>query len=121
MFPTGAPGIALILLRLSAATALLAHAGGQSTAMMPPCLLLGLSLLAVFLCLGLLTPIVILPCALLELVSLLRGHAQARPLDILLLLNAVALALLGPGAYSVDARFFGRRLIVLPPSQAGKP
>ena len=29
-------------------------------------------------------------------------------------LNALALALLGPGAYSLDARRFGRRLVVLP-------
>jgi hypothetical protein len=28
---------------------------------------------------------------------------------------AIALALLGPGAYSIDARIFGRRVIILPP------
>jgi hypothetical protein len=30
---------------------------------------------------------------------------------------AIALALLGPGAYSLDARIFGRRVIVLPPDE----
>ncbi len=30
-------------------------------------------------------------------------------------LDAIALALLGPGAYSVDAYRFGRRVLVLPP------
>ncbi len=30
-------------------------------------------------------------------------------------LNATALALLGPGAYSVDSYRFGRRVVVLPP------
>lgn len=30
-------------------------------------------------------------------------------------LNAIALALLGPGAYSVDSYRFGRRMVVLPP------
>ena len=30
-------------------------------------------------------------------------------------LTSAALALLGPGAYSVDARLFGRRLLVVPP------
>jgi hypothetical protein len=29
---------------------------------------------------------------------------------------AVALALLGPGAFSLDGRLFGRREIVIPPS-----
>jgi len=28
--------------------------------------------------------------------------------------NAAALALIGPGAYSVDARLFGRRVVHLP-------
>ena len=31
-------------------------------------------------------------------------------------LDALALALLGPGAYSIDAYRFGRRLVVLPPA-----
>jgi hypothetical protein len=31
-------------------------------------------------------------------------------------LDALALALVGPGAYSVDSYLFGRRLIVLPPN-----
>jgi hypothetical protein len=43
----------------------------------------------------------------------------ARPLDTsaltLSIPVAVALAVLGPGAYSLDARIFGRRTIVLPP------
>ena len=30
--------------------------------------------------------------------------------------TAVALALLGPGAFSIDGRLFGRREIVIPPS-----
>ena len=30
-------------------------------------------------------------------------------------LDALALVLIGPGAYSIDARRFGRRLVVLPP------
>jgi uncharacterized membrane protein YphA (DoxX/SURF4 family) len=31
-------------------------------------------------------------------------------------LDAVALALLGPGAYSLDSYRFGRRVVLLPPS-----
>jgi hypothetical protein len=31
------------------------------------------------------------------------------------ILDALALALLGPGAYSVDAYRFGRRIVVPPP------
>jgi uncharacterized membrane protein YphA (DoxX/SURF4 family) len=34
---------------------------------------------------------------------------------LLFAIDALALALLGPGAYSLDSRRFGRRLVVLPP------
>jgi hypothetical protein len=30
-------------------------------------------------------------------------------------IDALALALLGPGAYSLDSRRYGRRVVVLPP------
>jgi hypothetical protein len=33
-----------------------------------------------------------------------------------MIISAVALALLGPGAFSLDGRLFGRREIVIPPS-----
>ena len=35
---------------------------------------------------------------------------------ILVSLDAIALALVGPGGYSVDASRFGRRVVVLPPT-----
>jgi uncharacterized membrane protein YphA (DoxX/SURF4 family) len=37
-----------------------------------------------------------------------------RLLALLVVVDGVALAVLGPGAYSVDARLFGRREIVIP-------
>jgi hypothetical protein len=33
-------------------------------------------------------------------------------------LDAAVLLLLGPGAYSLDARLFGRRVVVLQPTRA---
>jgi hypothetical protein len=36
-------------------------------------------------------------------------------------LSALALVMLGPGAYSIDARRFGRRVVVLPPHDSGLP
>ena len=40
---------------------------------------------------------------------------------LVLIVDAAALALLGPGAHSLDARLFGRREIIIPPSRATKP
>jgi hypothetical protein len=51
--------------------------------------------------------------------SMVNLFGASAHLDVLilasLLLNSAALALLGPGAYSVDARLFGRRVLVVPP------
>jgi hypothetical protein len=76
--------------------------------------------LLVFLCLmvGVLTPYLSLAVCVYALVSL---FGTANRVNVLIfasvVLNAGALALLGPGAYSVDARLFGRRVVVVPPSK----
>ena len=44
------------------------------------------------------------------------GVQDARLLAVGILITAAALALLGPGAFSLDGRLFGRREIVIPPS-----
>jgi uncharacterized membrane protein YphA (DoxX/SURF4 family) len=45
-----------------------------------------------------------------------QGMHDARLLAFGMIITATALALLGPGAYSLDGRLFGRREIVIPPS-----
>jgi uncharacterized membrane protein YphA (DoxX/SURF4 family) len=44
------------------------------------------------------------------------GSQDARVLALGMIITAAALALLGPGAFSLDGRLFGRREIVIPPS-----
>ena len=44
------------------------------------------------------------------------GLHDARLLSFGIIVTAVAIALLGPGAFSLDGRLFGRREIVIPPS-----
>lgn len=44
------------------------------------------------------------------------GLHDARLVAIGMIITAVAIALLGPGAFSLDGRLFGRREIVIPPS-----
>jgi hypothetical protein len=114
MFPPGWPGLALLLLRGSVATASLLE--GYSHRQGSSCWMLGaVALLAACLCAGFLTPIVaILTLSVHVLVwSSLSVHGAG--MTAIALLDALALALLGPGAYSIDAYRFGRRVVVLPP------
>jgi uncharacterized membrane protein YphA (DoxX/SURF4 family) len=46
--------------------------------------------------------------------SFLAGLAVNRPTAALVIVDAIALALLGPGAHSIDAWLFGRREIIIP-------
>jgi hypothetical protein len=115
MFPSGLPGLALLLLRLSVVIALLLelHARRHGLAAWT---LGAVLLLAAMLCAGLLTPAVA-TLALAVHVAIwwwlgIRSPATAPTLC----LDALALAMLGPGAYSVDAYWFGRRVVVLPPT-----
>jgi hypothetical protein len=127
-FPGGRPGIGLLLLR--AAVGLTAFAegvfylSGPSNAAAAKWLL-GLVLVAsgVALAAGFLTPIVgffVLLCFLGIALSWFpepsAGLHDARLVAFGVMVIAAALALLGPGAFSLDGRLFGRREIVIPPS-----
>jgi hypothetical protein len=45
-----------------------------------------------------------------------HSHSEGL-LSVFLILNSASLALLGPGGYSVDARMFGRRVMVVRPKR----
>jgi uncharacterized membrane protein YphA (DoxX/SURF4 family) len=114
IFPTGGPGIALLLLRASVALALLldslAFHHGLSAWIAATSLLA-----AAALCIGFLTPIA--AAISLGLHALIWSSLQAWDVGnaAIISLDALALALLGPGAYSIDSCRFGRRVVELPP------
>jgi hypothetical protein len=113
MFPSGLPGIALLLLRVSVAFPVLLHCYALRDAMAVMVLAVFL-LLAIAVIVGFVTPIA---------AFLTMAVQLGRPWDLgvsstgfvtISILNALALMLLGPGAYSLDALRFGRRVVNLP-------
>lgn len=112
MFPAGIPGIALILLRLSVTASLwqpilegaLAPSGLRFFA---------LCFISVLLLIGLATPL----AGAMAIIALMTGfepsrlHAAISVGIVIHGVSALSLALIGPGAYSVDARLFGRRVL----------
>jgi len=107
MFPTAGPGVGLLLLRVAVAAMLVGDPG------LPPAQAWLARAVAALIAGGLATPVLAAAAAVLFLVratdaataalAVARGAAA---------LSAAALTLLGPGAYSLDARRFGRRLVV---------
>ncbi len=113
MFPDGWPGRGLLLLRLVAST--LAICEGVSAGIRPtpyPGAVLQVLTLAsaCFVLIGLATPFAAVALSMCELWMALSKCIQW-PLAIALGGVALALAMLGPGSMSVDARLFGRRHI----------
>ena len=111
-FPDGWPGIGLLLLRLTLAGGLFAHAlprlhSSAMGQMLPAAaeILIGLLLIA-----GVWTPVAGVIAGLLQLGLAFTTDGAIDPA---LERGAVGLciALLGPGAWSIDARLFGRRRV----------
>ena len=107
-FPSGPPGIGLLLLRVSVAIGLaLSFSWNQQ---IPFAVVAASWLMCVALCIGYFTPIAALLAFALQgaLLCLRQLSVEA---SVVLPLDAMALALLGPGAYSLDVRRFGRRVL----------
>jgi uncharacterized membrane protein YphA (DoxX/SURF4 family) len=127
-FPAGLPGVGLLLLRAVVGAALVAHGVlclvssdritlvvSVSTALLllsGGCLLIGfltpiLSLLGGLECLG-----IVWSWFPFQLLSPFESKLALAPI----IAMSVAIALLGPGAFSLDARLFGWKEIVIPPA-----
>ncbi|MFK2904485.1 hypothetical protein ISP17_10945 [Dyella ginsengisoli] len=113
MFPDGRPGIGLALVRVALAVATLVEADAAGRALALPWLLPAVAAVAIALGLGLLAPIASVLALLASGAALRRADGLDAWICALAMLNALALFLLGPGAYSLDARIYGRRLVVM--------
>jgi hypothetical protein len=115
MFPTGVAGAALMLLRVSVAAALLLGGTAHWTPASSFWPLVALLLLALLLVIGFLTPYASAIACLVQLGLVMLGGERHNVHLFLSALNSGAMGLLGPGAYSIDAHIFGRRLVTVPP------
>jgi hypothetical protein len=115
MFRSGRTGIALLMMRLCLAATLPLHAHLYvpliSWFWSAPIFVL----IATALSVGAMTATACLLYCAAEIWFMLSATGFDSTVLILSVPMAIALALLGPGAYSLDARIFGRRVIVLPP------
>jgi putative oxidoreductase len=113
MFPNGLPGAGLLLLRLVCAVFVISGAvttilGASPTHVI---ILQSVAVAAALLALaGLWTPVAGLVIVLIELWCALSGTRGIEN-SILLATLGAALAALGPGAHSIDARLYGRKRI----------
>jgi len=114
MFPRGGPGVALLLLRISVAAPLLLSLAGRPDLASFHLLFAGAVLLSIALGIGIFTPVVSSIVCAYAIADLLIG-LRLDWLAVSLILNSIALALLGPGAYSLDARLFGLKVMVMSP------
>ena len=115
MFPQGGPGLALSLLRLSVVASLIVIATHHPALAQARWAVAAVALASLCLAIGFLTPAMSVIAAAAAVVDIAAGsHGQGFVVSLVLLLDAAALGLLGPGAYSIDARLFGRRVTVLP-------
>ena len=114
MFPSGAPGVALLMLRLTVTAEFLFDLFALRWAVtMPSILWIGVGVLALALCSGVATPLLSALAAVFQLVKLAIANGTDVPLHATHLSTAFALVLLGPGGYSIDAKLFGRRVMVI--------
>jgi len=113
-FPDGKAGVGLLVLRLGiAATMISAAIATQAPRLLALTLQIGAGLFSLMLLVGIATRSVALLCGALALVALPDASLPIVLLDALG--NAIAVVMLGPGAYSLDARLQGRRVIHVRP------
>ncbi len=112
MFPGGAAGCGLLLLRMCAAGMLFRNSVVDDVVAVPTWEIAGIILLISAFCIGAFTPISCVLSAVMQIFLVL--HAQeSDPYHIVFTFCVTCVVFfLGPGAFSFDSRLFGRRLIV---------
>jgi putative oxidoreductase len=118
-FADGWPGVGLLLLRLLTGAALI-HFGIDSVLGGPPTLIIVLQVIGIasgiVLLVGLFTPVAGALAAIVKVwiaISQFSSHSDDPWIALAQVISAAALAMTGPGAWSIDAQRFGRKHIHL--------
>jgi len=120
MFPAGAAGWGLLILRVCAAGMLVRNSIVDATVPIPTWQIAGVIILVIAFCLGAFTPLTCGLSAVMQIFLVLHAR-ESNPYHIAFTFCVTsALFFLGPGAFSLDARLFGRRLIVHSNSKSGQ-
>jgi len=117
-FPDGWPGCGLLMLRVGIGIALIYFGATSLLVEIPASITLTQNLITaaagIFLLAGLWTPIMGALVALDQIwiaISLLSSRRDSIWICIFLAVLSASVAMLGPGAWSIDARLFGRRRV----------
>ena len=112
MFPAGAAGCGLLILRVCAAGMLVRNSIFDAAVPIPTWQIAGVIILVIAFCFGVFTPVICCVSAVMQIFLVLRAH-ESNPYHIAFTFCVTAaLFFLGPGAFSLDSRLFGRRVIV---------
>jgi hypothetical protein len=112
MFPAHAAGAALLLLRLCVAGLLLQAVVATDYGLPFAAKAVVLAPIVCLLCLGLFTPVVCAISVVIQVATLGNPGAWSIANASVNVVLCVCLLLLGPGAYSLDGRRYGRRIII---------
>ena len=107
------PGLGLLILRFAAGLSLVAvaHVAGDlagAASLYARCVVGGV---AVLICIGLWTPFAAIAGSAIQVIVITFGHRFELSLVVYAAVG-LSLAMLGPGAWSFDARLFGRKRII---------
>ena len=116
MFPQGGPGVALSLLRISVVAFLIIVATNYNGPYYHS-VLAAIFLISISLLIGFLTPFLCLIAITFLIGNMIINQETSSVVCVNAIANAIALALLGPGAYSLDSKLFGRRVTIVRPRQ----
>jgi putative oxidoreductase len=112
-FPNSWPGLGLLILRFATGLSLAAaaHVAGDladTASALARYVVVGV---AVLIWIGLWTPLAAVAAAAIQVIVIILGHQFNWSLPVFVALD-LSLAMLGPGAWSFDARLFGRKRLI---------